>query len=182
MDGLLFKARKKAEGEESQRDKERQKQETEKNRGMRACRAPLCCALCCVIHSSSSINNNHQLPWKQSLPPALVATKFSFSSALQPPPLPPPQPPPLLPKKKPFVSVSRSGGASASIAADSEALQSTLTRHDPSKPQICTADELHYVSIPGTDWKLALWRFLPPPEVKLSQGTFRYLFLYVVVI
>ncbi|KAL8141850.1 hypothetical protein V2J09_014882 [Rumex salicifolius] len=33
------------------------------------------------------------------------------------------------------------------------------------KPSICTADELHYVSIPGSDWNLALWRYLPPPNV-----------------
>ncbi|KAG6470808.1 hypothetical protein ZIOFF_071888 [Zingiber officinale] len=33
------------------------------------------------------------------------------------------------------------------------------------KPAICTADELHYVPVPGTEWKLALWRYRPPPEV-----------------
>ncbi|XP_008462198.1 uncharacterized protein LOC103500486 isoform X2 [Cucumis melo] len=26
---------------------------------------------------------------------------------------------------------------------------------------ICTADELHYVSVPNSDWKLALWRYVP---------------------
>jgi pimeloyl-ACP methyl ester carboxylesterase len=31
----------------------------------------------------------------------------------------------------------------------------------PTKPDMCTADELHYVPIPGTDWRLALWRYLP---------------------
>lgn len=30
---------------------------------------------------------------------------------------------------------------------------------------ICTADELHHISIPNSDWKLALWRYLPSPEV-----------------
>ncbi|KAJ3702371.1 hypothetical protein LUZ61_006076 [Rhynchospora tenuis] len=32
------------------------------------------------------------------------------------------------------------------------------------KPTICTADELHYAPVPGTDWRLALWRYTPPPE------------------
>ncbi|KAG9132129.1 hypothetical protein Leryth_025337 [Lithospermum erythrorhizon] len=32
------------------------------------------------------------------------------------------------------------------------------------KPQICTADELHYVSVNNSDWRLALWRYNPPPE------------------
>lgn len=29
------------------------------------------------------------------------------------------------------------------------------------KPETCTADELHYVAVPGTAWRLALWRYLP---------------------
>ncbi|KAK8561541.1 hypothetical protein V6N13_149288 [Hibiscus sabdariffa] len=33
-----------------------------------------------------------------------------------------------------------------------------------SKPSICTADELHYVSAPNSDWRLALWRYHPPPQ------------------
>ncbi|CAM6119148.1 unnamed protein product [Calypogeia fissa] len=32
------------------------------------------------------------------------------------------------------------------------------------KPEICTADELHYVAVPGTTWRLALWRYRPPPN------------------
>ncbi|XP_068638162.1 uncharacterized protein [Aristolochia californica] len=32
------------------------------------------------------------------------------------------------------------------------------------KPPICTADELHYVPVPGTVWRLALWRYTPPPN------------------
>ncbi|TKY50888.1 hypothetical protein E2542_SST22394 [Spatholobus suberectus] len=31
------------------------------------------------------------------------------------------------------------------------------------KPSICTADELHYVSLSNSDWKLALWRYNPSP-------------------
>ncbi|KAK9118182.1 hypothetical protein Scep_016275 [Stephania cephalantha] len=29
------------------------------------------------------------------------------------------------------------------------------------KPLICTADEIHYVAVPDTDWRLALWRYVP---------------------
>lgn len=32
------------------------------------------------------------------------------------------------------------------------------------KPSLCTADELHYVSVSNSDWKLALWRYNPPPQ------------------
>ncbi|KAJ4826517.1 hypothetical protein Tsubulata_023959 [Turnera subulata] len=33
------------------------------------------------------------------------------------------------------------------------------------KPDICTADELHYVAVSNSEWKLALWRYLPSPKV-----------------
>ncbi|KAJ8758538.1 hypothetical protein K2173_000259 [Erythroxylum novogranatense] len=33
----------------------------------------------------------------------------------------------------------------------------------PDMPPICTADELHYVSAPNSDWRLALWRYRPSP-------------------
>ncbi|XP_078446014.1 alpha/beta hydrolase family protein [Wolffia australiana] len=29
------------------------------------------------------------------------------------------------------------------------------------KPPVCTADELHYVAVPGTEWRIALWRYVP---------------------
>ncbi|CAM8876512.1 unnamed protein product [Rhodiola kirilowii] len=32
------------------------------------------------------------------------------------------------------------------------------------KPSICTADELHYVSVANSDWRIALWRYIPPPQ------------------
>ncbi|PSR91130.1 Lamin-L(III) like [Actinidia chinensis var. chinensis] len=32
------------------------------------------------------------------------------------------------------------------------------------KPSVCTADELHYVSVSNSDWKVALWRYNPPPQ------------------
>lgn len=36
------------------------------------------------------------------------------------------------------------------------------------KPPVCTADELHYVSVANSAWHLALWRYLPPPQVRFS--------------
>ena len=33
------------------------------------------------------------------------------------------------------------------------------------KPPVCTADELHYVPVSNSDWKLALWRYRPSPQV-----------------
>ncbi|KAL9663928.1 hypothetical protein QQ045_019322 [Rhodiola kirilowii] len=32
------------------------------------------------------------------------------------------------------------------------------------KPSICTADELHYVSVANSDWRLSLWRYIPSPQ------------------
>ncbi|KAK7380063.1 hypothetical protein VNO78_32432 [Psophocarpus tetragonolobus] len=34
---------------------------------------------------------------------------------------------------------------------------------------ICTADELHRVSVSNSDWKLALWRYRPSPEAPLRN-------------
>ncbi|KAL4586650.1 hypothetical protein LXL04_011291 [Taraxacum kok-saghyz] len=34
------------------------------------------------------------------------------------------------------------------------------------KPPICTADELHYVSVNNSDWRLALWRYHRNPQAK----------------
>ncbi|XP_011038745.1 PREDICTED: uncharacterized protein LOC105135532 isoform X1 [Populus euphratica] len=34
----------------------------------------------------------------------------------------------------------------------------------PEKPPICTADELHYVSVSNSDWRPALWRYYPSPQ------------------
>ncbi|KAL3338569.1 hypothetical protein AABB24_027612, partial [Solanum stoloniferum] len=37
------------------------------------------------------------------------------------------------------------------------------------KPSLCTADELHYVSVNNSDWKLALWRYIPPPQSSFAR-------------
>ncbi|KAJ1381370.1 hypothetical protein SESBI_45190 [Sesbania bispinosa] len=45
---------------------------------------------------------------------------------------------------------------------------------------ICTADELHRVSVSNSDWKLALWRYLPSPKVPLfppKLSTLRFLLI-----
>ncbi|XP_057446987.1 uncharacterized protein LOC130738837 isoform X2 [Lotus japonicus] len=34
---------------------------------------------------------------------------------------------------------------------------------------ICTADELHRVSVSNSDWKLALWRYLPSPKSSFAR-------------
>lgn len=36
---------------------------------------------------------------------------------------------------------------------------------DEEKEEECTADELHYVDVPGTEWRIALWRYIPCPKV-----------------
>lgn len=41
---------------------------------------------------------------------------------------------------------------------------------------ICTADELHRVSVSNSDWKLALWRYLPSPQVSLSSQVLNFSF------
>lgn len=42
-----------------------------------------------------------------------------------------------------------------------------------SRRKICTADELHYVSVHNSDWRLALWRYLP------SSKVFTYAYPYI---
>lgn len=47
----------------------------------------------------------------------------------------------------------------------SEMLEASSILKEGKKPAVCTADELHYVAVPGTEWRLALWRYLPSPKV-----------------
>lgn len=42
---------------------------------------------------------------------------------------------------------------------------------------ICTADELHRVAVSNSNWKLALWRYRPSPEVTLFPSSLQ-LFLF----
>ncbi|KAL6615837.1 hypothetical protein ACP70R_038107 [Stipagrostis hirtigluma subsp. patula] len=83
-------------------------------------------------------------------PPPLRLRAFASSRASPPPPPPPPSSP----------SPSRAGVASAAATAAAAA----ACEEGAAKPAICTADELHYAPVPGTEWRLALWRYRPPPE------------------
>lgn len=47
------------------------------------------------------------------------------------------------------------------------------------KPSICTADELHYVSVDNSDWRLALWRYKPPPKVLSSLSYYNHTYMYI---
>ncbi|KAG6405599.1 hypothetical protein SASPL_133190 [Salvia splendens] len=40
----------------------------------------------------------------------------------------------------------------------------------PNKPPICTADELHYVTVKNSDWRLALWLYGPSPQILLGYA------------
>ncbi|KAG1368128.1 hypothetical protein COCNU_14G005960 [Cocos nucifera] len=46
----------------------------------------------------------------------------------------------------------------------SASLEAASAVKEDKKPAVCTADELHYVPVPGTEWRLALWRYTPSPE------------------
>ncbi|KAK7271215.1 hypothetical protein RJT34_26929 [Clitoria ternatea] len=46
-----------------------------------------------------------------------------------------------------------------------------MERKTEKRRSICTADELHRVSVSNSDWKLALWRYLPSPEVPLFASS-----------
>ncbi|GAV79414.1 hypothetical protein CFOL_v3_22879 [Cephalotus follicularis] len=55
------------------------------------------------------------------------------------------------------------------FSTTSFSLRAFSTQHQhpvqlPEKPPICTADELHYVSVPDSDWRLALWHYHPSPQ------------------
>ncbi|KAK1258716.1 hypothetical protein QJS04_geneDACA018476 [Acorus gramineus] len=65
----------------------------------------------------------------------------------------------------------RTSGAATSSDHPSRRLSATTSvdlnesvKEKTKKPPICTADELHYVDVSGSHWRLALWRYRPPPE------------------
>uniref|UniRef100_A0ACD5VJW2 Uncharacterized protein n=1 Tax=Avena sativa TaxID=4498 RepID=A0ACD5VJW2_AVESA len=96
-----------------------------------------------VAHLSSS-PIAHASPCAPPAPLRLRA--FASYSASEPPP----------PPSSPSPSPSRVlASAAAAAACDCE---------KGAKPAICTADELHYAPVPGTEWRIALWRYRPPPE------------------
>ncbi|PAN29085.2 hypothetical protein PAHAL_5G196900 [Panicum hallii] len=85
-------------------------------------------------------------------PPPLPAPRlraFASSRVSTPPSSPSPSP-------SPAGAVASAGASAAAAAAACE--------QGAAKPAICTADELHYAPVPGTEWRLALWRYRPPPE------------------
>ncbi|XXG45358.1 hypothetical protein AAC387_Pa02g0463 [Persea americana] len=57
---------------------------------------------------------------------------------------------------------------STRVEEDEEAVEKKASSKKKN-PSICTADELHYVPVPGTDWRLALWRYLPPPNAPVRN-------------
>ncbi|CAI0451318.1 unnamed protein product [Linum tenue] len=73
---------------------------------------------------------------------------------------------------RPFPSFSSYGAAAASPTPSSSLFRSRAFSSGtsepaiklPEKPPICSADELHYVTIPNSDWRLALWRYHPSPQ------------------
>ncbi|KAL8227615.1 hypothetical protein R6Q57_015199 [Mikania cordata] len=51
------------------------------------------------------------------------------------------------------------------FSTDENAAEVPINGHKVSnKPPMCTADELHYVFLKNSDWKLALWRYNPSPQ------------------
>ncbi|XP_042985255.1 uncharacterized protein LOC122313971 isoform X3 [Carya illinoinensis] len=66
-------------------------------------------------------------------------------------------------------SISSSFTAATTTSLSLRGFSSTNSVSDavlkaPELPSICTADELHYVSVSSSDWKLALWRYHPSPQ------------------
>lgn len=62
-----------------------------------------------------------------------------------------------------FFSLQQDVNSSSSSCSQQDSAMASFVKEG--KPTICTADELHYAPVPGTDWRLALWRYTPPPEV-----------------
>ncbi|CAL4948012.1 unnamed protein product [Urochloa decumbens] len=98
----------------------------------------------------------------------LSSSPASRASHCAPPP-PPPPPPPL--RLRAFASARASPPPSSpsptgaiTSAGASAAAAAAACEQAAAKPAICTADELHYAPVPGTEWRLALWRYRPPPE------------------
>ncbi|KAL8137572.1 hypothetical protein V2J09_003573 [Rumex salicifolius] len=68
------------------------------------------------------------------------------------------QPPPPL-RWKPALSFR-----TFSVAESGGGVREAVVQHVTNKPSVCTADELHYVTVPNSEWRLALWRYHPNPQ------------------
>ncbi|KAJ6359138.1 hypothetical protein OIU76_000784 [Salix suchowensis] len=74
--------------------------------------------------------------------------------------------------KKPAASgprpnVLRVGSSARNITGPGNGLAvKKNSENNNEKPDTCTADELHYVTVSGSEWRLALWRYLPSPKAK----------------
>ncbi|XP_062218361.1 uncharacterized protein LOC133918481 [Phragmites australis] len=100
---------------------------------------------------------------------AAAVAHLSSSPASRASPCVPPPPPPRLrafassraspPPTSSSPSPSPSGPLASAGASAAAACEQGVT-----KAAICTADELHYAPVPGTEWRLAMWRYRPPPE------------------
>ncbi|CAO2204446.1 unnamed protein product [Urochloa humidicola] len=107
-------------------------------------RAFLAAAAVAHLSSSPPSRASHCAP---PPPPPLRIRAFASARASPPPSSPSPSP-------STTGAVVSAGAAAAAAACEQGA----------AKPAICTADELHYAPVPGTEWRLALWRYRPPPE------------------
>jgi len=103
-------------------------------------------AAAAVAHLSSSLASRAS-PCAAPPLPAPRLRAFASSRASAPP-------------SSPAGAVALAGASAAAAACEQAA----------AKPAICTADELHYAPVPGTEWRLALWRYRPPPEVRAASG------------
>ncbi|XP_020536069.1 uncharacterized protein LOC105636926 isoform X2 [Jatropha curcas] len=87
--------------------------------------------------------------------PSLITTRASFSAYATRRPFSPPG----------LGLLSYSKTTSFRLRAFSSGSSSTERAVKVSdKPPVCTADELHYVSVPNSDWRLALWRYHPSSQ------------------
>ena len=92
----------------------------------------------------------------------LSSSPASRASPCAAPPLP-------APRLRTFAS-SRASTPPSSPAGAVASAAAAACEQAAAKPAICTADELHYAPVPGTEWRLALWRYRPPPEVRAASG------------
>jgi hypothetical protein len=66
----------------------------------------------------------------------------------------------------PRPNILRIGSSARNITRPGNGLAVTKNAEkNNKKPDTCTADELHYVTVSNSEWKLALWRYLPSPKV-----------------